>query len=285
MGGKDIWVVGGDRRQAVLAELLREDGHRVYTAALEREAGEGQPDLTGIGRAQCVILPLPALDGAGKLFTPLSGAELRAETLLDAMEPGQLLCCGMAGPELEKLARARGVELRDYGADGALAVLNAVPTAEGAIRIAMEELSVTIHECRALVLGLGRIGTALVQRLRGLGAVVTAAARKPETRAAARTMGAESVGFSGLKDRLGEYDLVFNTVPAPVLGREELAALKKGAVVIDLASRPGGTDFEVAEKLGIRCVHALALPGKAAPVTAGKYIREAVYHIMEESGV
>ena len=81
------------------------------------------------------------------------------------------------------------------------------------------------------------------------------------------------------------YDLVINTVPAPVLGREGVAALKKGAAVIDLASRPGGVDLAAAEELGVRAVHALSLPGKTAPVTAGKYIMDTVYHIMEEVGV
>ena len=85
-----------------------------------------------------------------------------------------------------------------------------------------------------------------------------------------------------LSDWLCSYDLVFNTVPTPVLGVEELAALKEGALVIDLASRPGGVNLDAAAALGVRVIWALSLPGKVAPVTSGRYIKDTVYHILEE---
>ena len=149
----------------------------------------------------------------------------------------------------------------------------------------MEELPVTIHGCRALVIGFGRLGKALAPRLRGLGAKAWTAARSPHQRALAESMGLEAESLRALPEWLCAFDLVVNTVPAPVLGAAELSALKEGAVVIDLASRPGGVDFAAAEKLGVKAIHALSLPGKEAPVTAGRYIRDTVYHMMEEMGV
>ena len=74
-------------------------------------------------------------------------------------------------------------------------------------------------------------------------------------------------------------------MPAPILGIEELAAMKEGVLVIDLASRPGGVDRSAAAALGVKVIHALSLPGRVAPVTAGRYIRDTVYHMMEELGV
>ena len=159
---------------------------------------------------------------------------------------------------------------------------NAIPTAEGAIQIAMEELPVTLHEVRTLVVGFGRLGRALVPRLRGLGARVWVCARRYEQQAAAEGMGAGVEGMDRLPDWLCGYDLVINTVPAPVLGVEELSALKEGALVIDLASRPGGVDMQAAAALGVRVVWALSLPGKVAPVTSGRYIKDTIYHVMEE---
>ena len=151
---------------------------------------------------------------------------------------------------------------------------NAPPTAEGAIQIAMEELPITLHDARALVIGFGRLGRALAPRLRALGTRVWVSARRYEQRAAAESMGLGSEGVDHLPDWLCSYDLVFNTVPARILGVEELAALKEGALVIDLASRPGGVDMDAAA--------ALSLPGKVAPVTSGRYIKDTIYHIMEE---
>ena len=283
---QNIWVVGGDPRQAALARLLEEDGHTVHTYAMER--GEGvrcERSLRGLERADCLILPLPAAGEGGTLNAPLSDAVHTLEDILLCLEPGTLVCAGMADERLRELVRLRGAVLRDYFAREELAVLNAIPTAEGAIQIALEQLPVTLHDSRALIVGFGRIGRVLASRLLGLGAAVTVAARRYEQRALAQTMGCAVEGLDGLKEWLCSYDLVVNTAPGPVLGVEELAALKEGALVIDLASRPGGVDFASAAALGVRTVWALSLPGKVAPITAGRYIKDTVYHIMEELGV
>jgi dipicolinate synthase subunit A len=283
---KNFWVVGGDPRQIALAGLLADEGHTVHTFALEQAEGMVcQTDLSQVHRADCVILPLPAAGEGGRLNAPLSAGVWYLEEVLDAMRPGQLLCAGMVSPALKQMAGERGLVLRDYFAREELAVLNAVPTAEGAIQIAMEELPITIHGCRALVIGFGRVGRALAPRLQALGARVTVAARKYDQRAAAQAMGMDTERVSQLSQWLCGYDLVVNTAPGPVLGVEELSALKEGALVIDLASKPGGVDIAGAAALGVRCVWALSLPGKVAPVTSGRYIKDTVYHIMEELGV
>ena len=183
------------------------------------------------------------------------------------------------------MAEERGLLLRDYFAREELAILNAVPTAEGAIQIAMEELPITLHEARVLVVGFGRVGRALAPRLQALGARVTVAARRYEQRSLAQSMGLGTERADRLPDWLCGYDLVVNTAPARVLGVEELSALKEGALVIDLASKPGGVDMAGAAALGVRVVWALSLPGKVAPVSAGRYIMDTVYHIMEELGI
>ncbi len=281
---KNIWVAGGDPRQAALAALLADDGHSVHTYALERGEGTAcEPSMAGADRADCVVLPLPAAGPDGWLNAPLAAKGHELEEVLDALRPGQLVCAGMAGEGLEGMARERGLVLRDYFAREELAVMNAVPTAEGALQIAMEELPITIHDARALVIGFGRLGRALAPRLRALGARVWVCARRYEHRAAAESMGLGSEGTDRLPDWLCSYDLVFNTVPAQVLGVEELAALKERALVIDLASRPGGVDMDAAAALGVRVIWALSLPGKVAPVTSGRYIKNTIYHIMEES--
>lgn len=283
MRGKTIWVIGGDRRQRVLASLLRGEGDTVRTFALGET--DDEENTAGIEWADCVILPLPAAGAEGELNAPLSGKRHRIADILDGMKAGQLLCAGMADEALRAAASERGIMLRDYFAREELAVLNAVPTAEGAIQIAMEKLPITIHGAQVLVVGFGRIGQALALRLRGLGGQVTVCARRAESRALAASMGLAAGKLERVADRLGVCDLVVNTIPAPVLGTAELSALKKGTLVIDLASPPGGFQRESAETLGVNWVWARALPGKTAPVTAGAYIMDTVFQIMEEEGV
>ena len=159
---------------------------------------------------------------------------------------------------------------------------SAVPTAEGAIQIAMEELPIVLHRARVLVLGFGRVGKLIAHRFSALGARVSVAARKWSALAWAEAYGYEPERLSGVDAFLCGYDLIINTIPSRVLGREQLMGLRPGCLVIDLASKPGGVDMEAAAELSVPVIWALSLPGKVAPVTSGKIIRDTVYNILSE---
>ena len=286
----NFWVVGGDQRQACLAGLLAGDGHTVHTFALDRageltgEARAGER-LEGLERADCVVLPLPLLGEDGRLNTPLGAEPVTLEEVLGRVRPDQVLCAGRVDAAARAAARRRGLELRDYFAREELAVANAVPTAEGAIQIALEELPITLHGCRALVIGYGRLGRALAPRLGALGARVSVAARRWDHLAWIEAAGFSPEHSGELNGCLCAFDLIVNTVPASILGEEALSELKPGCLVLDLASKPGGVDVAAANRLGIRAVWALSLPGKVAPVTAGKSVKNTIYNILNELGV
>ena len=285
----NIWVVGGDMRQGKLAQLLADDGHTVHTLALEHAGAlsgvlaETRPE--GIALADCIVLPLPMTSEGLRLNTPLSNREWMLEQVLTALRPEQILCAGRVSPAAAELAARLGLTLRDYFSREEFAVANAVPTAEGAIQIAMEELPITIQEARVLVIGYGRLGKLLAQRFSALGARVSVSARKYADLAWIRASGYGVEHTGQLSGWLCSYDLIVNTVPAAILGEAELEDLQSGCVVIDLASKPGGVDLEAAAQLGVKVIWALSLPGKAAPVTAGRSIKTTIYNILHELGV
>ena len=159
-----------------------------------------------------------------------------------------------------------------------------MPTAEGCLALLLQLRRRTIWESDFLVLGYGRIGRAVARRLDLLGGHTTVAARNAVQRANARCAGHRAAPLDRLPVLLTKHDTVINTIPAPVLPRKMLEKLPRGALVIDLASLPGGTDFDAAEALGIRAEHALALPGKCAPDTAGALIAQTVLTILQERG-
>ena len=165
-------------------------------------------------------------------------------------------------------------------------IKNALPTAEGAVEIAMHELPITLSQTRALILGYGRIGKVLFPMLKTLCKSVSIAARKPSDIAYIEILGGESVDFCGGKfvQKLSEFDVIFNTVPARILDENALEKLKKNCLVIDLASGKGGVDFAFAERKKIKAIHALALPGKVAPVTAGNIICDLVLELLHKKG-
>ena len=97
----------------------------------------------------------------------------------------------------------------------------------------------------------------------------------------------ESLGLRGAElARLGAlapaFDRVVNTIPAPVLTEPVLTALRPGSLIVDLASKPGGTDFAAAQRLGLRAIHALSLPAVCAPETAGEAVARTVLAILRE---
>lgn len=163
------------------------------------------------------------------------------------------------------------------------AILNAVPTAEAAIMIALEQLPVSLWNTRVLVTGYGRVSQVLCDRLTAFGAKVTVAARKASDRAYAETRGAEGVDIRDIEDIVPErYRLIFNTVPFRLIDANFVSRLREDSLTVDLASLPGGCDTEAMKEYGRKWIHALSLPGRNAPETAGKILAQIIVKTVRE---
>ena len=275
-----LTVVGGGAREVEAARYLAQLGHVVHTVGPHQGAS---PDIWR--RVSAVIGPVLGTDSGGRaLFRPDPDGPLPIEpSWLDQLPAGTPWLLGRCGPWLREALAARGLPLRTYGSDDAFVQLNAVPTAEGAISEAARASGRTAWGSRATVVGCGRCGLALVRALHAQGAHVRAVARDAAARAAARAAGAQAHGWEELDLALGSADWVFNTVPAPVLGAEQLAATDARVVVVDIASSPGGTDFGAAERLG-RSAHLVGGIPDRYPVTAGRILAETALDILDRYG-
>ena len=255
---KRFAVIGSDARQLAAGRALARAGYAV----------EGPEE---IALADYILLPLP-LDAAR---TPLA-------ELLRAAKPGALALGGCLSAEAKAIAQEAGVELVDYFARPELAVYNAIPTAEGCIGILLRERTRTLWGENLLLPGFGPVGQALGVRLAALGTNVTVCARRPEQRALAQSLGLRAAPLQSLAALAPAFDTVVNTIPAPVLTAQVLAALPKKSLIVDLASKPGGTDFAAARRLGHTALHALSLPTVWAPETAGEALARTVQAILQE---
>lgn len=260
-GGKLFAAALTDARQQAAARALRRAGYRVE-------------DVGQAGRADFLLLPLP-----------LDAEALGLAQLLRTAKPGAVALGGKVSAAAAQMAAAAGVELIDYFARPELAVLNAIPTAEGCIGLLLQNRRRTLWGAPVLVVGYGPVGQAVAVRLAALGAQVTVAARSAAQRAQARSAGCRAVHTAQLEQEAAGFDTVVNTAPAPLLSAQVLACLPPQSLLLDLASRPGGTDFAAAKALGHTALHALSLPALCAPESAGQFVADTVLEILRERGL
>ena len=253
-----------NKRFAVLGEDAR------MRAAARALAGAGQT-LAEPEKADCILLGVRLGENSPDLALALARAR-----------PGTQLFGGAVSPGAAALARAAGFVLRDYMEWEELAVLNAIPTAEGCLALLLKDRRRTLWGSPVLLLGYGRVGQAVGRRLLALGAAVTAVDRCPARRAAARADGCRALDADRLSEAAGGADTVVNTVPAPLLDASVLARLAPGAKVVELAGH-GAADQAAAARLGVRLVPAPGLPGRCAPDTAGEFIAQAVLSILKQA--
>lgn len=279
-------ILGGDRRDGHFARAMLDHGYDVRVCCVpDTDDLPAKVRVDDVNRAvkgiSVLVCPVTGTDESGVLrhsTAPVSLTEVLSEANgIDA------LVIGTARQAIRDAAASKGIEIIESMRDDELAILNSIPSAEGALQIAMEHSDFTIHGSRSAVLGLGRTGLTLASALQGLKSVVTAVARRPQDLARARALGHVAVRFSDLKTVLPQFDLVFNTAPAPVLPKELMKMVKKTAVVIDLASPPGGVDFDAARVAGITAILAPGLPGLVAPRTAGEILAQVIPRLVSST--
>lgn len=283
-------VIGGDKRQLHLANILAQEGFSVNTYGIDsEELGKKVVKAASISGAidnvDVVIGPLPCSNDGETVNCMYFNDKIYIKDIFKAMNKNQLFFAGFISEKVKQTAHAFNVFTIDYLEREELAVLNCIPTAEGAIQIAMEETPITIHDSNCLILGFGRIGKVLSKMLYGIGANVFVEARNHSDLAWIKSYGYNPIHLDELAEHLGKFDVIFNTIPSIILNMSLLEKVKKDCLIIDLASKPGGVDFEAAKQLGIKTNWALSLPGKVAPYTAANIIKSTIFNIINELGV
>lgn len=283
-----FWILGGDLRQHWLARKLAQDGHFVHCFALDSQFLPQQDNIIlehnflRCQKEDPVIFPLPMVQGDGNLTAPFYSQTISIETILDQLQEQEFMVGGQVNPFVQALCTKRNLTMEDYFTQEEFTIANAVPTAEGCLQIAMERLPITLQDAKILVLGYGTVAKATAKRFLALGANVTVSARRTAPLSQAKADGFIPLPLHELPQSSEDFACVVNTIPSQVLGEAQLTALPPNTLIIDLASRPGGVDTQSAEQLQRTVVHALSLPGKVAPATAGTIIKETLYLLLEK---
>ncbi|TDF98176.1 dipicolinate synthase subunit DpsA [Paenibacillus piri] len=285
--GFQVTLIGGDARQLEVIYKCSELDASVILIGFDNL----QNQFSGITRAtlspetlegtDAVILPAVGTDDEGYVESIFTASELRlTEEHIQALPKHCKIFTGMAKPYLRNLCTKHSIQLIELFDRDDVAIYNSIPTAEGALMMAIQNTDFTIHGSQSMVLGFGRTGITVARSLQGLGANVKVGVNKPEYYARAWEMGFTPFYTSDLYAQVANIDLLFNTIPSMIVTAQIIANIPHRAVIIDLASKPGGTDFRFAERRGIKAMLAPGLPGIVAPKTAGRIIADTLSGII-----
>ena len=281
---KNISIVGGDLRIVNLAKMLANDGINVHIFGLEKAEELCNSSFinsynkleNAVQNSETVISSIPLSKDNLLVTAPFSDYEINLSDLKKNLK-GKMFIAGKVTDEIKNDTSIKSYDILE---NEEYAILNAIATAEGAIQVAMEEFPKTLSGSNILIMGFGRIGKIVSKMLKGIGANVYCEARKNEDLAYIKAYGYTPVKLTELDENLNKFDIIINNIPVLILDQSRLDLLKKDVLIIDLASKPGGVDFEYAKQQNIKTIWALALPGKVAPISAAEYIKQTIYNIL-----
>lgn len=265
-----------------LAELLS-DKHTVFIYGQEKyfenninENIQQCKELTEcIKKSNKIISGIPLSKDNVLVNSPYSDRKIKLDEMNQILENQIFIAGGI--PELfydnKKIKNIDLLKLEK------MTILNAIPTVEGTIKIAIEETEMTIHESNILITGYGRIGKILCKSFKNLGANIYCTARKEEDLTWIREERYIPVRYNEIEKYAKNIDIIINTVPSLVIEEKIIKKLKSSCFIIDIASNPGGVDKNIAKLYKIKVITALGIPGKIAPKTSAKYIKEIIEEI------
>ena len=269
-------IIGGDKRQVYLAEILQKEGYKIMSYAVNYVHAENANSLKeALKEADIIAAPVPFLKG-GEIFSKEKKEDLSLEKILEYAPVGCRIFAGGIPVSFSKKAEKKGITCTDYLKDCRTVMENTIAVAEGTLAEAMKRSDRNLYKSFCVVMGYGRCGSTLVSYLKRMGCYVAVYEREEALSARAALLADEVI----MKDRVPLYleqaDYIFNTIPAMVLPKALLEYVPKNALILDLASSPGGVDFEAAKEKGIQAVLLPGLPGTYAPKSSAQILGEMI---------
>lgn len=287
--GLHITIIGGDARQIEIIRKLTEMDATVSLVGFDHLdyafTGSRKQSFTDLNFDQmdALVLPVSGTSETGEIETIFSTEKivLTAEELKKTPEHC-VIYSGISNEYLDHAVKnARRKLVRLFERDD-VAIYNSIPTVEGTIMMVIKNTERTIHSSETVVLGFGRTGMSVARAFASLGAKVRVGTIHSDQIARITEMGLTPFHLNELEQEVTNCDVIINTIPAQVLNARVISKMPTNALVVDLASKPGGTDFRYAERRGIKALLAPGLPGIVAPKTAGKIIANVLFQLLRD---
>lgn len=266
-------ILGGDPRQLYLTRFLKQSGHEAshyYEISTFFSLKEAMED------SHIILCPIPFTKDKKNIYShhPLPGLEI--DDFLRFLRQGHILFGGNIPFAVKEHCKSKDIPCHDFMNMDEVACKNAIATAEGAIAEAISLSPINLHGSSCLVTGWGRCAEALAKKLKGMDTRVTVTARSQANLTRSCFYNYNTLLLKHLDSHIHEYDFIFNTIPAMVLDSSLANHIQPDTVIIDIASAPGGVDFDACRRHSIRAKLCPGLPGTYSPITSAEILYEAV---------
>ena len=267
---KKYLILGGDLRNIKLAEMLTNENNKVLSYGLEKseEIQENRlidkiPNLqSAIEKVDIIVAPTPFSSNGETINSPYAKEEIKIEQLFKSNKQ-KILIAGGIKERIKEQLEEKYLKVIDVMKREELAILNTIATAEGTIKVAIENTDKILQGSKVLILGFGRVAKIVASKFSLLSTKVTCAARKSTDLAWIEAYGYNSININEMLFELNDFDIIINTVPEIIIKEKELKHMKPDVLLIDLASKPGGIESKKAIQMGLKYIWALAIPRKS----------------------
>ncbi len=286
----NISIIGADLRQIYMIKSLFDKGYTIYTYGINNDLVTDIIRKTSslheaIQESDILICPIPfTKDNKDIAFLNLY-EDKNVKHFMEELNEKHILFAGLIPAFLSNHCNRNKITVYDFMKMNDVAILNAIATAEGTLVEAIKRSTINMHGSKSLVLGFGRCAQVLASKLKALNVDVYIGARNKDAVALSIAYGYNGILLDNIDKYLNDFDFVFNTIPALVLTSEKLEKLSPYVTIIDIASAPGGLDYNIAEALNLNASLCLGLPGIYSPKSSGEILADVVETILiERSG-
>lgn len=255
-------VLGNDKKMKACRKRLVDRGFSAQNIDLSAE-------LKRIDRSDYIILPLPSVANA-----KINGTDISFTELLSVIDNGQMVFCGNIDVSSYK-------NFYSYYSNESFLLKNSRLTAQGVLKIIIDNTEDDIRNINVAVLGYGRCGRAVCRLLSSCGMNITSFSRRYETVTLAEDEGIVAGKIDDFRETILHFDIIVNTIPMNILTKNEISQLNQNNIYIEVASKPYGFDISETDIFNFRYILAESLPGRFTPKSAGYNIADTVLSMIK----
>ena len=264
-----ILIIGGDKRQQYLEKFLKDNGKDVFHLKYPADISE----IAEITDYSHIIMPLPISKDKEYVYSS-DNISLRIDDVISQIKPCHCVFASGLDNKVLDYFEDNGIEYHDFMKDKIFKRANAYLTAQGTLRLLLENTEDYVIGKKALIIGFGDVADTLAELLSEIGVDVYITARNLRKLSLAGYSGYNMIELNDIESRINFFDYIFGTVPVNILSETAVKNISDNSVYTELASYPYNADKAYFDKYNKKYLNGSALPGRYLPVASGRIMAE-----------